>query len=353
MESSRPAAGRSFARPLRQRLNLFRRTRPVADRLMVDADGAKWRHHDALAGDVKHGLLAPQKWLPPKYFYDDRGSRLFDRICELPEYYLTRTEQALLEATVDDIVELTAPDTVVEFGSGASRKTRAILSALSVRRRRDLSYVPIDVSEGMLRRAANALLREYPRLCIHAVVGDYERDLHRIPPAHRRLVLFLGSTIGNLTPAATACFLSALRRQLVPRDHFLLGVDLLKPVEILEAAYNDGAGVTAEFNRNVLRVINVQLDADFDPEAFAHVAFFNHDASAIEMHLRARRAHTAHIRQLGLDVHFAEGETIHTESSRKFTRDEVTTMLAAAGFRLTRWYTPADNVFGLALAKVM
>lgn len=305
-----------------------------------------------LAEDVRHGLLAPQKTLPPKYFYDDRGSDLFDAISNLPEYYLTRTSQGLLERTAASIVRATRPSVLVELGSGSCRKTRTLLTALD-RAGRDVCFVPIDVSEGMLRRAALALLHEYPRLRIHAIVGDYERDLHRLPPGRERLVLFLGSTIGNLTRAATAEFLRTLRRQMGSGDHLLLGVDLVKPVEVLEAAYNDRAGVTAEFNRNVLRVINRELEADFDLERFDHVAFFNREESQIEMHLRSRHAQRVTIRKLDLEVSFSAGETIHTEISRKFTRDEVEATLRAADFQPLAWYTSPDNYFALALSRAL
>ncbi len=303
-----------------------------------------------LAQDVRRGLLAPQKTLPPKYFYDDRGSELFDAICDLPEYYLTRTSRALLKRVAAMVSRAARPSVVVELGSGTSRNTRILLDALE-RAGRDVCYVPIDVSEGMLRRAALALLREYPSLRIHAIVGDYERDLHHLPPGHERLVLFLGSTIGNLTPAATAHFLCTLRRQLASGDHFLLGIDLVKPLQVLEAAYNDRAGVTAEFNRNVLRVINRELDADFVPDGFDHVAFYNREQSQIEMHLRARAAHQVAIHKLPLTISFAAGETIHTEISRKFTRDEIDATLRAAGFRLIDWYTPPNNYFAFALSR--
>jgi len=303
-----------------------------------------------LPHDVRHGLLAAQKTLPPKYFYDDRGAQLFDAICDLPEYYLTRTEQGLLQRVAAEIVALTQPSDVVELGSGAARKTRIVLDALN-HNGHELTYLPMDVSEGMLRRAARALLRDYPQLRVHAVVADYERDWTLPPSARRRLALFLGSTIGNFTPAATAAFLAKVRRELAGGDHFLLGVDMVKPTAIIEAAYNDSQGLTAEFNRNILRVINHHLDADFDPERFTHVAFFNHAQSQIEMHLQACEAHHVTIRGLRERIAFAAGETIHTEISRKFTREAVEAMLGTAGFEMVRWYTPANNYFGLALAR--
>jgi L-histidine N-alpha-methyltransferase len=306
----------------------------------------------ALGKDVRHGLRAPQKSVPAKYFYDDRGSELFDEICNLPEYYLTRTGQHLLERRAADIVALTRPREIVELGSGTARNTRVLLDVLA-RHGRPFRYVPFDVSEGTLRRAAAALLGDYPTLQVHALVGDYEQDLDRLPRGRERLVLFLGSTLGNFTRTATVAFLHALRAQLSSGEFLLLGVDLVKPVEVLEAAYNDSAGVTAAFNRNVLRVINRALDADFDPHNFAHVAFFNRAQSQIEMHLQARTEHTVTIHALDMTVGFAAGETIHTEISRKFTEDEVHDTLQTAGFELIRWYTPANQYFALALGQAV
>ncbi len=302
-----------------------------------------------LAADVQHGLSLPHKALPPKYFYDERGARLFDAICELPEYYLTRTESALLHQTAGEIAERVRPADLVELGSGASRKTRILLDAAT--QRGELRYVPVDVSESMLQESALALLRAYPRLWVHALVADYERDLHRLPASPRRLLVFLGSTIGNLTPAAMQLFLRRLRAQLGPEDRFLLGVDLLKRVDVLEAAYNDAAGLTAEFNRNILHVLNRELEADFVAECFEHVAFFNRERAQIEMHLRAAAAQNVFIRRLDRTVHFARGELLHTEISRKFTRAELEAALSAAGLHLAEWYTPPNGYFGLALAR--
>lgn len=327
------------------------RAREIDGRLTVDVLRRAALARD-LAHDVRTGMQLRPKRLPPKYFYDDRGSQLFDAICDLPEYYLTRTGQALLHRSAPEIVALTQPAEVVELGSGTARNTRVLFDVLAGQMR-TFRYLPFDVSEGTLRRAARALLRDYPMLRIHALVGDYEQDLDRLPPGQRRLILFLGSTIGNFTPDATASFLATLRRQLDVGEHLLIGVDLVKPVEILEAAYDDSAGVTAEFNRNVLRVINRHLDANFQPERFDHVAFFNREASQIEMHLRARARHTVTIRALDMVVPFEPGETIHTEISRKFTAPEVYTMLQAAGFDVTRWYTSPDQFFALALAQAV
>ena len=308
-------------------------------------------HRSQLAADVRRGLTRQPKRLPPKYFYDDRGSLLFEAICELPEYYLTRTEHALLAEISDAVVALTKPACLVELGSGMARKTRRLLDALT-RVRAAATYAPIDVSETALRLSAAAVRAAYPTLRVDAMVADYERGLPHVTPIGPRLVAFLGSTIGNFVPPADVAFLRRLARQLSPEDHLLLGVDLVKPIERLHAAYNDAAGVTAEFNRNVLRVVNRELRADFDPTRFDHVAFYDAGRAQIEMHLRARAAHMVRIAALNLTVAFATGETIHTENSRKFTRASAARMLTAGGFRLRRWYVSADAAFALALAAV-
>jgi L-histidine N-alpha-methyltransferase len=304
-----------------------------------------------LAADVRTGLAAKPKRLPPKYFYDDRGSRLFDAICDLPEYYLTRTEHALLAEIADAVIERTRPAQLIELGSGSARKTRLLLDAL-LRGRPASTFVPIDVSEAALRRSAATLRAAYPTLHVHAIVADYEHGLPRLAAAEPRLVVFLGSTIGNFVPPDDVAFLRAIASRLTANDHLLLGVDLVKPVERLHAAYNDAAGVTAEFNRNLLLVVNRELQADFDPSRFDHLAFYNRDAAQIEMHLRARDAHEVRLAALDWVVAFAAGETIHTESSRKFTRETAETMLTAGGFRLEEWYTSSDGAFALALAGV-
>jgi L-histidine N-alpha-methyltransferase len=318
-------------------LRVERRLRPIIAR--------------AAAADVRNGLAGRPKRLPPKYFYDDCGSHLFEAICELPEYYLTRTEHALLADVAGDIIAGTRPAQLVELGSGASRKTRLLLDQL-LRWQPAPTYVPIDLSEGALRRGAAALHTAYPALRVHAIDADYEHGLPHLPGAGPRLVVFLGSTIGNFVAPQDVAFLRGVAGAMAPGDHLLLGVDLVKAHERLHAAYNDAAGVTAEFNRNVLQVLNRELQADFDVTRFDHVAFYDAAAAQIEMHLRARDAHTVHIAALDLSVDFAAGETIHTESSRKFTRATTTAMLAAAAFRLEHWYTPPTADFALALATV-
>ncbi|MDQ1431144.1 MAG: L-histidine Nalpha-methyltransferase, partial [Actinomycetota bacterium] len=261
----------------------------------------------ALEADVRAGLGSTPKTLPPKWFYDDRGSELFDEITRLPEYYPTRTERGILVEHARDVAELTKADTLVELGSGTSEKTRILLDAFRDAGTLD-RFVPFDVSEQTLRDAAAAVAGEYPGVRVHAVVGDFEHHLTDLPGGGTRVVAFLGSTIGNLTPEPRARFLADLADTLAPGDALLLGTDLVKDVERLVAAYDDPGGVTAAFNRNVLHVINRELAADFDPDAFTHMARFDTEAEWIEMLLRADRAQTVSLRDLDLTVHFADGE---------------------------------------------
>ncbi len=307
----------------------------------------------ALAADVRAGLGATPKTLPPKWFYDDRGSDLFDAITRLPEYYPTRSERAILVAHAADIAARTGADTLVELGSGTSEKTRLLLDALTAAG--TLSrFVPFDVSEQTLRDAADAVAREYDGVAVHAVVGDFEQHLDRIPgpttAGGTRLVAFLGSTIGNLTPEMRARFLTELVAGLAPGDALLLGSDLVKDPARLVAAYDDAAGVTAEFNRNVLRVIDRELDADFDPDAFTHVAVWDAEHEWIEMRLRSVRDQHVTIGALDLAVDFAAGEELRTEISAKFRRERVAAELATAGLELVEWWTDPAGDFALSLA---
>ncbi len=318
-------------------------------RLAPELGAEAWRRQ--LAADARRGLTRSPKSLPPKYFYDDRGSELFETICELPEYYLSRTETAVLADIAAAVVAQVAPTQLVELGSGASRKTRLLLDAL-VARGPGAWYVPIDVSDGALHASAARLREAYPGLGVHGIVADFEPGPPSLPPAARRLVAYLGSSIGNFVPPTDAHLLRALAARLQVGDALLLGVDLVKREDILLAAYDDAAGVTAEFNRNVLRVINRLLDADFDPAAFDHVVRWDAATASIEMHLRARRAHRVRLAALDLSITFAAGETIHTETSRKFTRASVTALLAASAFRLTRWDEAPGGTFALALATL-
>jgi len=305
---------------------------------------------DALRADVRAGLTATPKTLPPKYFYDAQGSKLFDVITRLPEYYLTRAETSILEQRAPVIAGLTRCESLVELGSGTSAKTRLLLRALldggTLR-----EFVPFDVDSAVLASASDALTDEYPGLRIAPFVGDFERDLGAIPADGRRTVAFIGSTIGNLEPEARAAFLAEVGAALRPGDTFLLGIDLVKDVGRLLDAYNDAAGVTAEFNRNVLLVVNRELDADFHVEEFQHVALWDAGHEWIEMRLRAARAQQVTIRDLDLVVPFAAGEELRTEISAKFRRSGIEAELAAVGLRTLRFWTDRRGDFGLLLAE--
>ena len=305
----------------------------------------------SLADDVLDGLTRPFKELPPKHFYDARGAELFDRICELPEYYPTRAERAILEQSSTELAELTGAAELVELGSGTASKTRVLLDALHAAGTLQ-RYVPMDVTESMVRDCATELTVEYPGLRVHGVIGDFERHLGEVPEAvGPRIVAFLGGTIGNFQPGSRRRVLREISKLLGPGDHLLLGTDLVKDPEILRAAYDDEQGVTAEFNRNVLRVLNRELDADFRPEDFDHVALFDAQHEWIEMRLRARHAHTAIIRDLDLLVHFEAGEEMRTEISAKFTAERIDGDLAAAGLEQVRSFTDPQGLFALTLAR--
>jgi L-histidine N-alpha-methyltransferase len=307
-----------------------------------------------LAEDVLDGLTRPAKELPPKHFYDARGSELFERICELPEYYPTRTERAILETRADAIVAATGVRELVELGSGSAAKTRVLLDAMD-RAGTLWRYVPFDVDGGMVRETAAALAAEYPGLEVHGITGDFEHDLDEMPdpePGCPRVIAFLGGTIGNFIPGSRRRFLRALAARLDPDSHLLLGTDLVKDPAVLEAAYDDSEGVTAEFNLNVLRVLNRELDADFDLDQFEHVAFYDEAREWIEMRLRARRAHSVRVAAIDLDVEFGRGEELRTEISAKFTPERVRADFAAAGLELVDWLTDPQELFALSLARV-
>ena len=303
----------------------------------------------ALRHDVAAGLASTPKELPPKWFYDARGSDLFDRITRLPEYYPTRCERSILEERALEVARLSGADTLVELGSGTSEKTRLVLDALADASRLQ-RIVVFDVSEPTLRAAAATLAREYPQAQERAVVGDFEHHLGTIPGGGRRLVAFLGGTIGNLAPKPRAQFLSEVAGMLAPGDGLLLGTDLVKDVERLEAAYDDAAGVTAEFNRNVLRVVNRELRADFVPERFAHVARFDPDEEWIEMWLRSTEAQEVSVADLGLRVGYQPGEVMRTEISAKFRRAGVEAELGDADLALARWWTEGGGDFAVSLS---
>jgi L-histidine N-alpha-methyltransferase len=305
---------------------------------------------DQMARDVRAGLLATPKTLPPKYFYDARGSELFDEITRLEEYYPTRTETLILEERAGQIATMTRAQTLIEIGSGTSEKTRLLLRALSTAGSLQ-RFVPFDVDPAVLGEASAAVAAEFPGLEVSPVVGDFERHLGQLPMAPRRMLAFLGSTIGNLAPIQRGEFLADVRRCLAPGDSFLLGVDLVKSTDRLIAAYDDASGVTALFNKNVLAVINRELSADFDLDAFEHVAVWDPTEEWIEMRLRSLRDHSVHVASLGLNFDFRAGEEMRTEISAKFRRATITDELAAAGLRLTQWWTDPEGQFALTLSE--
>ncbi|MEV6380151.1 L-histidine N(alpha)-methyltransferase [Streptomyces sp. NPDC051773] len=302
----------------------------------------------ALRADVLEGLTRTPKTLPPKWFYDARGSELFEKITELPEYYPTRAEREILVGRADEIAAASGARTLVELGSGSSDKTRHLLDAMPGLH----TYVPVDVSESALRQAGEALVAERPGLNVHALIADFTAGLKLPETPGPRLVAFLGGTIGNLVPAERAAFLTAVRALLAPGDALLLGTDLVKDEGVLVAAYDDAAGVTAEFNKNVLDVVDRELGADFDPDAFDHVALWNAECEWIEMRLRSRTAQTVKIPALDLAVDFEAGEELRTEVSAKFRREGVRAELCSVGLELTHWWTDEQGRFALSLSGV-
>ena len=304
-----------------------------------------------LADDVLDGLTRPLKELPPKHFYDARGSELFDAICELPEYYQTRTERLILEACAEDIVEHSGAVELVELGSGSASKTRVLLDAMAAAGTLE-RYVPVDVSATTVHACAETLVQEYPGMSVYGVVGDFERHLSHLPqPAGPRLVAFLGGTLGNFPPGSRRRFLRGLRNVLGDDGYLLLGTDLVKDPRVIEAAYDDSAGVTAQFNLNLLHVLNRELDANFDVDAFEHVAFFDRRREWIEMRLRATDVQRVHIGKLDLDVDFAAREELRTEISAKFTPERLAADLAAAGLVLGDVLTDDRELFALSLSQ--
>jgi len=317
---------------------------PTIDRFLTPADLAA-----SLRTDVRAGLTATPKVLAPKYFYDGRGSELFEDITRLPEYYQTRAEAGILAERAVDVADLTKARTLVELGSGSSEKSHLLLQAL-----RDVGslerYVPVDVSADALEWAMPGLVADYPGLDVHGVVADFERHLDRLPGDGPRLVAFLGGTIGNFVPDQRAAFLAALGDTLEPGDALLLGTDLVKDPDRLVSAYDDAAGVTAAFDLNVLHVMNRELGATFDVDAFQHVAVWDAEQEWIEMRLRSLREQTVDVPALSLSVDFAEGEEMRTEVSAKFRHEKVADELGAAGLRLAEWWTDDDGDFALSLA---
>lgn len=312
--------------------------------------GAPSDFRDQMKEDVRAGLTAPHKSLPSTYFYDDYGSALFAEITQLPEYYLTRAETEILEAHAHNIIAATQPEELVEIGAGYAQKTQVLLSAIHASNAGS-TYVAIDVSESALLHAGQNLTSRYPWLTVKGYLADFGSDLASVPRNGRRLVAFLGSTLGNLAAEMRPGFFRAVASMLDGSDAFLLGVDLIKEESTLLAAYDDSAGLSAAFNKNILVVINRELGGDIDIDAFKHTTTFYAESGCMEQSLLALRDVSAHLHGIGLDVQFAQGESIHTEWSCKFTREQVESELSAAGLDATHWWTDSEKRFALTLAR--
>ena len=321
----------------------------VATAVDLDAPRTDAASADEVRG-LRRALSAALPAIPSRYFYDERGSRLFERITELPEYYLTRTEEALLARVAPEIARRAQAAELVELGSGASAKVRLLLDALAAGPLR--RCVLVDISAEVLAESARLLAADYPALAVRGVVADFARDLARLGPGRDRMIAFLGSTMGNLDPEREVPrFLARVARQLGPGGALVLGLDLVKDRRTLEAAYDDAAGVTAEFNRNILRVVNARFDADFVPEEFEHVAFYDEARAWVEMRLRARRAARVQVRRAGLTLHLMRGGEIRTEISCKYTRPALEARVRGTGLVLEDWFSDAGQPFALALLR--
>jgi L-histidine N-alpha-methyltransferase len=302
--------------------------------------------YEELSNDVLTGLTAEQKCLPSKYFYDERGSMLYKQICKLPEYYLTCTELSIIEEKSEAIMEPFNRGDLVELGSGANWKISKLIDAVN-EKVENIRYVPVDVSESALIAASEDLLTNYPRLRVLGIVADFTCHMQVIPNDFSKLILFFGSTIGNLSETASDEFLHSVADSMNPEDRFLIGLDMIKPKKILEAAYNDAQGVTGAFNKNVLQVVNKELHADFDPSVFEHRAFYNEEKEQVEMHLEATQRTTVEIGDLDLAVAFEKGETIHTEICRKFSEENAMKMFSEVGLKVERWFSDPKGWFSL------
>ena len=310
-------------------------------------DYMKDTFHSDIRRDVLTGLTSPQKSVPSKYFYDAYGSQLFETICSLPEYYQTRTELSILKSSAAHIVRNIREADIVELGSGSNLKIRTLLDACFRSRQADIRYVPVDLSESQLVESSVELLNFYPELKIVGIVADFTKHIEKIPAGRERLFVFFGSTIGNFGDEASIDLLKRVAGIMGRGNRFLLGIDMIKPAEIIERAYNDSMGVTAVFNKNILNVVNRELNADFDASHFDHVAFYNADKEQVEMYLRASRSISVEINGLGMQVSMKKDETIHTEICRKFSRESAEAMAEEAGLRIDRWYSDPQGWFSL------
>jgi L-histidine N-alpha-methyltransferase len=323
----------------------------TTDRISVDVHLPPGGPLSGMAADVRAGLTRPFKELSPRYFYDERGSQLFEDITELPEYYPTRCEREILETRSAEICEAAnSPATLIELGSGSAQKTTVLLNAMLDAGCLE-AYCPVDISEEITRDTADRIAAEYDRIAVRGLVCDFELDLERIPVAAPRVIALLGGTIGNFEPQQRSGFLHRISNLLGPEDRFLLGTDLVKDRQTLEAAYNDPQGVTADFNKNVLSVLNRELGADFDPDSFEHVARWDDENLWVDIRLRSLSNQVVNVASLDMLVPFAAGEEMRTEISTKFARPGLEGIYAEAGLELTDWWTDADGLYALSLAR--
>jgi L-histidine N-alpha-methyltransferase len=305
------------------------------------------KYRSDIADDIRKGLTSPQKTIPSKYFYDARGSKLFEDICRLPEYYLTRVELSILRTIAPTFAQTFRHIDLVELGSGADIKIRTLLDGIARETMVTLRYIPVDISESAVINTLNSLLAHHPELKVLGIVADFTSQLDVIPDHRPSIFCFLGSTIGNFDREEALSFLRNVAGAMKPGDRFLIGFDMVKSREILEAAYNDSKGVTAEFNKNILNVVNRSLNGDFDPSCFDHMAFYNEKHQQIEMHLKAHCNFSVRLNDLDLELYFRAGDTIHTEISKKFTREEIEDLAFHAGLRIANWYADSNGWFSV------
>ena len=305
------------------------------------------KYKNDIGKEIREGLSTSQKYIPCKYFYDARGSELFKEICQLPEYYPTRTEISIMRDIAPELMETFADKDIVELGSGANLKIGILLEAVDKSVRATLRYIPVDINESTVIEASRGLLEWYPELQVLGIIADFTYQLDVIPTERRLMFCFLGSTIGNMGEDETISFLQSISENMKPDDRLLVGFDMVKTRETVEAAYNDSKGVTAEFNKNILNVLNNELNANFDLSHFDHLAFFNEDCNRIEMHLRANRDISVKLKAIDLETEFKKGETIHTENSRKFTKKSIGDLASRAGLSIQNWYSDSAGWFSL------
>ena len=307
------------------------------------------KYKNDIGKEIREGLAASQKYIPCKYFYDTRGSKLFKEICQLPEYYPTRTEISILRDIAPELMETFADKDIVELGSGANLKIGIMLDSVDKSTRATLRYIPVDISQSVVIEASQDLLERYPELQVLGIIADFTSQLDVIPTERPLMFCFLGSTIGNMGEDETISFLQSISENMKPDDRLLVGFDMVKTRETVEVAYNDSMGVTAEFNKNILNVVNNGLNANFDPSHFDHLAFFNEDHDRIEMHLRANRDISVKFESIDLEIKFKKGETIHTENSRKFTKKSIGDLASRAALSIQNWYSDPAGWFSLVV----